>query len=110
MDSSARQTSHSSGFTAEMRDRQARGKDPYNSDESEPGDDVPYRLGDHRTRKKESMYDVERRGSTMAILDCPESLLASALAHGNTIPQERARLSEILTGFDQKASASTGRR
>ncbi|KAI5462292.1 hypothetical protein BGZ63DRAFT_209815 [Mariannaea sp. PMI_226] len=105
MDSSSRQSSNRPVFTQEMRDRQARGKDPYRTEEEEREDEA-YRLGGYRfeqeNEEKESAAELERRGAIMAILDHPEHLMASAMSNGNSIPRERTRLLAMLCGFDKK--------
>ncbi|KAH0594203.1 hypothetical protein MHUMG1_08042 [Metarhizium humberi] len=88
--------------TPEMRDRQARGKDPYKDSDSDY-DDGPERrvrlgrgcvrvfrrgrqrerkageIADARRVKTEPFEDKERRGFALSVLDSPESLMMYAL-------------------------------
>lgn len=92
-----------------MRDRQARGKDPYMDSESDY-DDGPerrvrlgrgcvrvFRRGRQRKRKAEEIADArrvktepfedkERRGFALSVLDSPESLMMYALSAGDVGP------------------------
>ncbi|KAK4132967.1 hypothetical protein BT67DRAFT_435232 [Trichocladium antarcticum] len=70
-------------FTAQMRDRQARGKDPYrvgdssddgNLDDDQSGTGPRLRLGTGRV-EKEDFSVVERRQKAIAFLDNPELLM-----------------------------------
>ncbi|KAF5023949.1 hypothetical protein F66182_3987 [Fusarium sp. NRRL 66182] len=103
----------SSEWTPEMRDRQARGKNPYsNSDDSDVSDPEPMRLG--RRRITESHMERERKGEAMYVLDNPEALMAHAQASGDSIAGQRLRFMRQLCGFDDKhddipPSASSGR-
>jgi hypothetical protein len=85
MASSTPKTQHShnnrsSEWTSEMRDKQARGKNPY-SEDSDASDTEPMRLGGHRIA--ESHMERERRGEAMFVLDNPEALMAHAQASGD---------------------------
>lgn len=59
------------GFTNEMRDEQARGKDPYGSQE------------ETKTTASESFASQEKRYYSSQMLDSPESLMNEALRTGN---------------------------
>ncbi|KHO02000.1 uncharacterized protein MAM_01001 [Metarhizium album ARSEF 1941] len=71
--------------TSAMRDRQARGKDPYRdgseSDYDDDSADRRVRLG--RRLATEPFEDKERRGFALSVLDCPESLTMYALGAGD---------------------------
>lgn len=53
--SSSRQSSNNPVFTNEMRDRQARGKDPYRTEEDDRDEEV-YRLGGYRFDKEKYIF------------------------------------------------------
>ncbi|KXX82759.1 hypothetical protein MMYC01_200728 [Madurella mycetomatis] len=103
----------SENFTPQMRDRQARGKDPYHSgDGSEDGDlsdrESKLRLGCGRV-EKEDFARVELRQKAIAFLDNPELLTMYAQSTGNSIPGARLHWTKVLCGFDtdeQQAHAS----
>ncbi|RGP80365.1 hypothetical protein FLONG3_1514 [Fusarium longipes] len=114
MSSSTPKTQHShnhrpSEWTREMRDKQARGKNPY-SEESDASDAEPMRLGGH-THIAESHMEKERRGEAMFVLDNPEALMAHAQANGDSVAGQRLRFMRQLCGFDndkyENASPST---
>jgi hypothetical protein len=70
-----------------MRDRQARGQDPYHSgDVSDEGDfkdaAAKLRLGNGRV-EKEDFFRVERRQKAIAFLDNPELLMMYAQSTGD---------------------------
>ncbi|ESU05496.1 hypothetical protein FGSG_00331 [Fusarium graminearum PH-1] len=101
MASSTPKTQHthnnrSTEWTSEMRDRQARGKNPY-VEESDASDAEPMRLGGHIA---ESHMERERRGEAMFVLDNPEALMAHAQASGDSIAGQRLRFMRQLCGFD----------
>ncbi|KAH6623014.1 hypothetical protein F5144DRAFT_623090 [Chaetomium tenue] len=73
-------------FTRQMRDRQARGKDPYQSREGsdggrESGSGTTLRLGSGRV-EKEDFSRVERRQKAITFLDDPELLMMHAQSTG----------------------------
>jgi hypothetical protein len=91
------QSSRSSEWTEEMRDKQARGKNPY-SEESDVSDAEPRRLGpryrspaslsfgtetDSYSQIYETHMERERRREAMYILDNPAALMAHAQASGD---------------------------
>ncbi|KAI6761960.1 hypothetical protein HG531_002513 [Fusarium graminearum] len=80
-----------------MRDRQARGKNPY-VEESDASDAEPMRLGGYHIA--ESHMERERRGEAMFVLDNPEALMAHAQASGDSIAGQRLRFMRQLCGFD----------
>ncbi|KAK8039271.1 hypothetical protein PG993_007682 [Apiospora rasikravindrae] len=71
------------GFTPEMRDRQARGKDPYH----DSGDDSEGASGDwggrNRGSRDESYAYTEQRRHAAQILDNPELLMTNAQREGD---------------------------
>ncbi|KAM5355669.1 hypothetical protein ACJ41O_002315 [Fusarium nematophilum] len=94
-----------SEWTPEMRDRQARGKNPYSkgdgSDDSDISDpEAPMRLGAQETL--ESHNERERKGEAMYVLDNPEALMAHAQANGDSVTGQRLRFMRQLCGFDDK--------
>ncbi|KAI1065942.1 hypothetical protein NW752_004030 [Fusarium irregulare] len=89
--------SRSSEWTNEMRDKQARGKNPY-SEESDASDAEPMRLGGRHVT--ESHMEKERRGEAMFVLDNPEALMAHAQANSDSIAGQRLRFMRQLCGFD----------
>ncbi|KAI1447365.1 hypothetical protein F5Y02DRAFT_378970 [Annulohypoxylon stygium] len=104
-------------FTSEMRDRQARGKDPYESSEGSGGDypsegGKKYRKGGSR---KEAFSTVERRRMAAQILDSPELLMMAAQRDNESIPATRLRYMRMLCGFEssskkpQRGGLSTSR-
>ncbi|CAF3555662.1 unnamed protein product [Fusarium graminearum] len=102
MASSTPKTQHthnnrSTEWTSEMRDRQARGKNPY-VEESDASDAEPMRLGGYHIA--ESHMERERRGEAMFVLDNPEALMAHAQASGDSIAGQRLRFMRQLCGFD----------
>ncbi|CEI63968.1 unnamed protein product [Fusarium venenatum] len=113
MASSTPKTQHShnkssSEWTSEMRDKQARGKNPYVED-SDTSESEPLRLGGYAVT--ESHTERERRGEAMFVLDNPEALMAHAQATGDSIAGQRLRFMRQLCGFDNEkhedASPST---
>ncbi|OAQ72968.1 hypothetical protein VFPPC_15227 [Pochonia chlamydosporia 170] len=78
-----------------MRDRQARGKNPYKELET---DDI--RLG--RGVKTEPFEDRERRGFALSVLDNPEQLMMYAQSMGDSVPGQRLRFMAMLCGFEEK--------
>ncbi|KAF4976883.1 hypothetical protein FZEAL_6505 [Fusarium zealandicum] len=105
---------HPRNWTPEMRDRQARGKNPYSkaegSEDSDVSDaDAPMRLGTRQV--VESHSERERKGEAMYVLDNPEALMAHAQASGDSITGQRLRFMRQLCGFDDKRdeAASSGR-
>ncbi|KAF4340461.1 hypothetical protein FBEOM_5588 [Fusarium beomiforme] len=93
------QPSRSSQWTEEMRDRQARGKNPY-SDDSDASDPDRMELGVRQPF--ESHVERERRGEAMFILDNPAALMAHAQASGDSIAGQRLRFMRQLCGLDDK--------
>ncbi|KAI1388911.1 uncharacterized protein F4822DRAFT_404355 [Hypoxylon trugodes] len=89
-------------FTPEMRDRQARGKDPYvSSDDSSdwPSEDTrKYRAGG---TKDEPHEVVERRRIAAQVLDSPELLMMAAQRDNESIPATRLRYTRMLCGFEE---------
>ncbi|KAI1093389.1 hypothetical protein F5B19DRAFT_133107 [Rostrohypoxylon terebratum] len=92
-------------FTPEMRDRQARGKDPYESSEGSGGD-CPSEGGKKRRKsgsRKEASSTAERRRVAAQILDSPELLMMAAQRDNESIPATRLRYMRILCGFDSSS-------
>ncbi|KPM35120.1 hypothetical protein AK830_g11454 [Neonectria ditissima] len=91
-------------FTPEMRDRQARGKDPYGkaegSEESEGSDDPHVRPG--RKPAVETFAERERKGEALSVLDNPETLMAHAQANDDSISGQRLRFMRQLCGLEGK--------
>ncbi|KAH6990527.1 hypothetical protein BKA56DRAFT_667088 [Ilyonectria sp. MPI-CAGE-AT-0026] len=99
-------------FTPEMRDRQARGKDPYFKDEtsedSDSSDDDPLTLG-LGAPIIESFADRERKGEAISVLDHPETLMAHAQANDDSISGQRQRFMRQLCGIEQKPRSGRGK-
>ncbi|KAK8087059.1 hypothetical protein PG994_002033 [Apiospora phragmitis] len=95
------------GFTPEMRDRQARGKDPYH----DSGDDSEGASGDWGGRNRGSRDDsyayTEQRRHAAQILDNPELLMTNAQREGDSIPATRLRYTRMLCGVVEDAAPST---
>ncbi|KAK0747711.1 hypothetical protein B0T21DRAFT_278189 [Apiosordaria backusii] len=118
-------------FTSVMRDRQARGKDPYHSGDGSEGSDLsdresgatPSKLrlvgggGGGGRPEKEDYARTELRQKAIAFLGSPELLMMYAQSTGDSIPGARLHFMRILCGYDEvpqhssssKASASTSR-
>ncbi|EQL01206.1 hypothetical protein OCS_03074 [Ophiocordyceps sinensis CO18] len=103
------------GFTPEMRDRQARGKDPYKDDgdddeSSSGGSDFGFGL------KTEPFEDRERRAYALSVLDSPEQLMMFAQSANDgrrgeqSIPSQRRRFCAILAGFEPLPASEGGRK
>ncbi|KAI2642273.1 hypothetical protein GGS21DRAFT_501756 [Xylaria nigripes] len=119
-------TSHSipPPFTDEMRNRQARGRDPYDSD-SEDGDwgtaqpsgtgarpgtsgagynnvlgaAMPLRIS--APKKDEPFATYERRRMAAQILDSPELLMMAALRDDESFPATRLKYTRMLCGLEE---------
>ncbi|KAG5923245.1 hypothetical protein E4U42_005011 [Claviceps africana] len=87
-------------MTPSMRDRQARGKDPYR-EEGEGQESMV--LG--RGIPAEPFEDRERRSFALAVLDCPEQLMMFAQSRDDSIPSQRLRFTAMLCGFDKHTDA-----
>ncbi|KAI1179761.1 hypothetical protein F4777DRAFT_398738 [Nemania sp. FL0916] len=117
-----------STFTPQMQDRQARGKDPYNSD-SEDSNSVPAqgtrsvryvnqgteggdggestweghpdlkRVGPPKTA--EAFDAIQRRRMASEILDAPELLMRASLRDNLSIAAARLKYIRIITGIDE---------
>ncbi|KAI0124483.1 hypothetical protein F4776DRAFT_204100 [Hypoxylon sp. NC0597] len=88
-------------FTAEMRDRQARGKDPYESSDGSSdwaSEGTKYRAGGG---KDESFAVLERRRIAAQVLDSPELLMMAAQRDNESIPATRLRYTRMLCGFEE---------
>ncbi|KAL1838557.1 hypothetical protein VTJ49DRAFT_2517 [Mycothermus thermophilus] len=92
-------------ITPQMRDRQARGKDPYDDDDG-LGDgnlnerSTLLRLGSGRA-EKEDFYMAETRQRAIAFLDNPELLEMHALSTGLSIAAARLHFMKQLCGYDE---------
>ncbi|KAF3765893.1 hypothetical protein M406DRAFT_329751 [Cryphonectria parasitica EP155] len=108
-------------FTADMRDRQARGKDPYVPEDDSNGADFARRagraappMGIHAMgggsvrlgggapsrQLKEPFQKTERRDWAETVLDSPELLMLYAHSTGETLPVARMRFKKIMCGLD----------
>ncbi|KAL7624045.1 hypothetical protein AAE478_005602 [Parahypoxylon ruwenzoriense] len=97
-------------FTAEMRDRQARGKDPYESSDGgcdRVGERNRYRAGGG---KEESFTSIERRRVAAQVLDSPELLMMAAQRDNESIPATRLRYTRMLCGFEEPPAPPPTRR
>ncbi|KAI1376048.1 hypothetical protein F4677DRAFT_420134 [Hypoxylon crocopeplum] len=98
-------------FTDEMRDRQARGKDPYESSDasSEWTTDGTrkYRAGGG---KDEPFAVLERRRVAAQVLDSPELLMMAAQRDNESIPATRLRYTRMLCGFEEPPAPQPSRK
>ncbi|RCI17439.1 hypothetical protein L249_2428 [Ophiocordyceps polyrhachis-furcata BCC 54312] len=91
--------------TERMRDRQARGKDPYKDDaDAEDEDDGAIGKG----IVSEPFECRERKAYALSILDRPEQLMMFAQSTNDSIPSQRLRFTSILAGFDPIPMAGSG--
>ncbi|RYO76017.1 hypothetical protein DL762_009864 [Monosporascus cannonballus] len=99
----------SSRFTAEMRDRQARGKDPYEtSDGGGGGSDSGSSVGGgglgggrrHRSSGREPHRVLEKRRTAAQVLGTPEMLIAASFRNGESIPATRLRYTRMLCNIE----------
>ncbi|KAM3530929.1 hypothetical protein MY4038_004692 [Beauveria bassiana] len=106
-------------FTAEMRDRQSRGKDPYTKgheddddeedEEEEEDDDMDLDEDDDGSMlqignvpKNETFEERQRRQDALAVLDSPEQLMMYAQMMNDSIPGQRYRFMRTLCGFSDE--------
>ncbi|KAI1644878.1 hypothetical protein F4815DRAFT_384459 [Daldinia loculata] len=98
-------------FTAEMRDRQARGKDPYESSDASSDwgleGNRKYRAGGG---KDESYAVLERRRVAAQVLDSPELLMMAAQRDNESIPATRLRYTRMLCGFEEPPQPQSARK
>ncbi|KAL2116848.1 hypothetical protein VTJ04DRAFT_9016 [Mycothermus thermophilus] len=98
-------------FTSQMRDQQARGRDPY-SDNDGLGDvnlndrSTLLRLGTGRA-EKEDFSLAERRQQAITFLDNPELLEMHALSTGLSIAASRLHFMKQLCGYNDDEKPST---
>lgn len=100
-------------FSPQMRDRQARGKDPYHSGDGSEGSDLSdrepgtrLRLGNSRL-EKEDFSRAERRHKAVAFLDSPELLMMYAQSTGDSIPGARLHFMKMMCGYDDEGVEDT---
>ncbi|KAI1769665.1 hypothetical protein GGR53DRAFT_473495 [Hypoxylon sp. FL1150] len=96
-------------FTAEMRDQQARGKDPYessdgSSDWTSEGSKYPAGGG-----KDEPFATLERRRVAGQILNSPELLMMAAQRDNESIPATRLRYTRMLCGIEEPPARKSQR-
>ncbi|KAM3513336.1 hypothetical protein MY11210_003020 [Beauveria gryllotalpidicola] len=108
-------------FTAEMRDRQSRGKDPYTKgdeeeeddeeeeEEEEDDDDMDLDEDDYGSTmqignvpKNETFEERQRRQDALAVLDSPEQLMMYAQMTNDSIPGQRYQFMRTLCGFSDE--------
>ncbi|TGJ78519.1 hypothetical protein E0Z10_g10247 [Xylaria hypoxylon] len=121
-------SSSTTSFTPEMRDRQARGKNPYDSDSDDSdwvtgqgtgtgigdgngstgsalGNAGPQRVG---ARKRDEPFIVyDRRRMAAQILDSPELLMMAAVRDNESIPATRLKYTRVLCGVEEQSTTST---
>ncbi|KAI1825776.1 hypothetical protein F4861DRAFT_165763 [Xylaria intraflava] len=114
-------------FTPEMRDRQARGRDPYDSN-SDDGDWVTEHAGigsgaatsnsaGYSTtlggtlpprvcapKKDEPFAAYDRRRMAAQILDSPELLMMAAVRDDKSIPATRLKYTRLLCGLEEPSA------
>ncbi|KAI1364295.1 hypothetical protein F5Y08DRAFT_216238 [Xylaria arbuscula] len=119
-DSSKHATTSSSKaatFTPEMRDRQARGKDPYHSDSEDsdwaPGQTSgqgngsgPARSGKYK--RDEPFNAAERRRMAAQLLGSPELLMMAAIRDKESVPATRLKYKHILCGMEDSVTTRKG--
>ncbi|KAH8677337.1 hypothetical protein BX600DRAFT_506385 [Xylariales sp. PMI_506] len=116
-------------FTAEMRDRQARGKDPYH-DSGGSSDETNHWGGRRRyqkyctlisvffetyslsravtSRTKDEAFTVtEKRRQASQILDTPELLMMHAARENDSVPATRLRFMRMLCGVEESQQVRT---
>ncbi|KAI0193692.1 hypothetical protein EV127DRAFT_478924 [Xylaria flabelliformis] len=105
-------TTASSAWTPEMRDRQARGKNPYNADSDDsdwggPGQgsgsssaaEVGFqRVGAPKPKDRFAIY--ERRRIASQILNSTELLMMAAVRDDESIPATRLKYMRVLCGLE----------
>ncbi|XXG97208.1 acetyl-coenzyme A synthetase 2 [Hypoxylon texense] len=97
-------------FTAEMRDQQARGKDPYESSDGSSdwtSEGSRYRAGGG---KDEPFAILERRRVAAQVLDSPELLMMAAQRDNESIPATRLRYTRMLCGFEEPPAPPPARK
>ncbi|PHH65133.1 hypothetical protein CDD81_3264 [Ophiocordyceps australis] len=105
-------SSTDAAFTPAMRDRQARGKDPYKESsgseeyEDEYDEGGAMQLG-NSLKSSDSFEQRERRAFALAVLDRPEMLAMYALTNNDTIPSQRQRFRAMLAGYDTSSPTPT---
>ncbi|KAF2971431.1 hypothetical protein GQX73_g2105 [Xylaria multiplex] len=115
-------SSSTTSFTPEMRDRQARGKNPYDSD-SDGSDWItpqgagtgdgngtagPQRVGPRKRDEAFAVYD--RRRVAAQILDSPELLMMAAVRDDESIPATRLKYTRVLCGVEEPNTRTGGAR
>ena len=97
-----------------MRDRQARGKDPYHSGDGSEGSDLSdretsagsrLRLGSSRL-EKEDFSRTERRNKAEAYLDSPELLMMYAQSTEDSMAGARLHFTRMLCGYENEDDVS----
>ncbi|RMJ10240.1 hypothetical protein BHE90_008097 [Fusarium euwallaceae] len=96
----------SEDWTPDMRDSQARGKDPDREEETasvhsgtSTNSEILKIGGRHY---EETHWEKERKGEAMSVLDNPEVLLAQAQANGDSVTGQRVRFQRMLCGYDDE--------
>ncbi|KAI0097712.1 hypothetical protein GGR51DRAFT_462669 [Nemania sp. FL0031] len=123
--SSPASSAANSPFTAEMQNRQARGKDPYDLDSEGSDDDddlAPHggsgsggegsSTGNIRrqsqrsgTPKKPEPYAVyDRRRTAAQILDSPELLMMAAMRDDASVPATRLKYTRVLCDLEDRST------
>ncbi|KAK7906469.1 hypothetical protein PG985_016206 [Apiospora marii] len=82
-------------FTAEMRDKQARGKDPYGDPEEE------------RNIGGESFTSQEQHRLALQMVDDPEALMTEAQRTGDSVPGVRRKYVRILSDIPEQSGQCT---
>ncbi|KAK2600173.1 hypothetical protein QQS21_005118 [Conoideocrella luteorostrata] len=97
----------SEAVKARMRDRQARGKNPYGADSESEYDEDGYEADEEALKlvsdsclRRETFEERERRGYAISVLDSPEQLMMHAQSTGDSIPGQRHRFAAMLCGFE----------
>lgn len=97
---------HAGNITQAMRDRQARGKDPYSLEEEGPftgskeDGDFIWEQGQRVRKHHETWEQKERTSFATRILSNPDLLLWHAQAKGDTVTAQRLRFTAMLCGYE----------
>ncbi|KAL6855184.1 hypothetical protein ACO1O0_006322 [Amphichorda felina] len=91
-------------FTPAMRDRQARGKDPYSHSRAGHDDVMQAHLGVGQGLPSETFEEREKKEFAMAVLDNPDMLLMHAQARGDSVAGQRLRFLRMMCPVEHEKS------
>ncbi|PBP22001.1 hypothetical protein BUE80_DR007103 [Diplocarpon rosae] len=84
-------------FTASMQDKQARNKDPFESEDSSSEEEEWGRGGRYGN---DTYENIQKRRMAAVILDSPELLMMHSQARSDSIPGTRHYFTKILCGYE----------